>query len=57
MHAIITLSSIVTTTAVLISLVNIICTAYDETEIHGYHFHTYFFQDNSQVTEEALALR
>jgi hypothetical protein len=31
--------------------------AYEEAEIHGYHFHTYFFQDNAQNSEEALSFR
>lgn len=30
---------------------------FDTTEITGYHFHTYFFQDNSDSEREALFLR
>ncbi|CAL8072087.1 unnamed protein product [Orchesella dallaii] len=29
----------------------------EELEIHGYHFHTYFFQTNERNTQEALAFR
>ena len=37
--------------------VDIIKVSAVEEEIHGYHFHTYFFQTNEQNTQEALAFR
>ncbi len=30
---------------------------WETTEITGYHFHTYFFQDNEESKSEALAFR
>ena len=30
---------------------------FDDTEIHGYHFHTYFYQKNAESTDEALRFR
>lgn len=37
---------------------NISPSAYQENaEIHGYHFHTYFFQNNEENTLEALTFR
>lgn len=30
---------------------------YDTTEIHGYHFHTYFFQNNFAISKEAVQFR
>lgn len=29
----------------------------EDVEIHGYHFHTYFFQNNDDNREEALSFR
>ena len=31
--------------------------AWIDEEIHGYHFHTYFFQNNAAASLEALTLR
>jgi len=30
---------------------------WNEEEIHGYHFHTYFYQNNAQSSEEAVIFR
>jgi hypothetical protein len=45
---------------VLIFVLGLACSLaaeYDDSEIHGYHFHTYFFQNNVEITQEALEFR
>ncbi|CAG7727787.1 unnamed protein product [Allacma fusca] len=44
--------AILTTAFVVVAAVN-----YDRTEIHGYHFHTYFFQKDDDSTQEAREFR
>ena len=52
-----TIIHVVLTVALAILYTGFQAHGFDDTEIHGYHFHTYFFQNNPEATDEALRFR